>query len=817
MRRYMLIAIAAALLLATVALPALQSQAELGGEYVPLTQTITPGNQRLTAGVGPQEFPPAEAPRVFSHVLIRRDAEVPPGATLLLELRASPDGQGWSAWASIEPNDDLAGPDDGPGVIWSQIFEVGMQARFWQVRATTTAAPDGATPVIRQIDVHTVDAASGPTNPAPDQITPTSKAGPSLTNARLAASRPSVVSRTAWGSPDGQGSRAAPRYSATTHMVVHHTADSSALYPREPNWAARVRAIWSYHAITRGWGDIGYNYLIDPNGVVYEGRAGGDDAVAFHDTANYGSMGVSMLGTYSSLPPTQATQDSLVQLLAWKAAQRGINPTGSSFYYGCTISNYCLPFNAGGVVPNIAGHRQVTPGHTTCPGDATMALMPQLRERVRQLVGSEVQPTAQVDLVGFEVPRTTVGAGELIEVRFMVRNNSQSTVDGQAPQVDLNSADAFSAYTYRQNECFNGDPAGQAPLFAKEAGRVRVALGVPGWDSSNPGRCNGATSSYPWRWGLNGSLRPGEERTIIGYVQFNTPGNYTLQAGVVQEYVGYSAQGIGQTNITVTPERMLPEAAAYNSALQPLAQVFRLADQPNSHLARALSPASVARGAYMGSFAWSGEALDWGTGGPLGLSDRFVIVQARSFIAAQAGQHTFRITADDGAWLLVDGQVVASVPGLHPVQSATGTIQLGAGVHSIAVIGFEAGESAYLAYDYQPPGAGSFQLIPDAIASQPNSGGSFVGSPTIALGSDDMAGSGVVQMRWSMNDGPWQDNLGAVLQIGRLQRGSYTLRYQAIDGAGNSSTIQELRFGVEAPAPPPPTGAFRAFLPSVNR
>jgi hypothetical protein len=66
-----------------------------------------------------------------------------------------------------------------------------------------------------------------------------------------------VVSRTGWGSPDGQGSRAQPSYYPVNHLVVHHTADSSTLLPGEPNWAARVRAEWSFHSITRGWGDVG--------------------------------------------------------------------------------------------------------------------------------------------------------------------------------------------------------------------------------------------------------------------------------------------------------------------------------------------------------------------------------------------------------------------------------------------------------------------------------------------------------------------------------------------------------------------------------
>lgn len=820
-RRYLLSTLIASLVLAALVLPAMRSSAEIGGEYIPVAQTLaltTDSNARTNAS-GTTEFAPTAAPKPFSHILVQRDASIPEGASLALEVRASTDGQNWSPWSAVVANDDLAGPDDGPGVIWSQIFEVGAIAQFWQVRSIAVAGLDGALPEIRKIDVHTVETATGPTNPAPDQITPeaaTSKSGPAPL-ATTGPNRPAVVSRTAWGSPDGQGSRAAPRYYTVNHLVVHHTADSNSLYQSEPNWAARVRAIWAYHAITRGWGDIGYNYLIDPNGLVYEGRAGGDDAVAFHDTGNYGSMGISMLGTYSSLPPTGATQDSLVRLLAWKAAQRGIDPLGSSYYYGCTISSYCLPYNAGGVVVNIAGHRQVTPGHTTCPGDATMALMPGIRDRVRQLVAEGAPPTAQADLVGLQFARTTLAANEVLEVRFTVRNSGQIPISGQAPQVDLGSADANAAHTYFQHECFNSDPSGISPVFPKESGKLRVVLGTPSWDSDNSGRCNGATSNYPWRWGLNGDLQPGEQRTIIGYVQFQYPGVYTLQAGLVQEYVGYMAQNVGATQITVTNEQSAPEVANYDSLLRPLAQIYQLPSLPDSYLGRLTASAGIPKGAYIGSIPWSGELLDWGAGGPFGLNDRFVISQARSFTASTSGSYTFRITSDDGSWLLVDGQLVASNPGLHPAQTATGTIQLSAGVHTLGILAFEGSGQASVAYDYQVPGSGSFQTIADAFSGQPNTDGNFSEPPVIAIGSDDLGGQGVVRVRWSLNGGDWQEGAGALVRIGRLQQGSYTLRYQAIDMANNQSVIRELRFGVRAAAPQPSVGTFKAYMPTISR
>jgi hypothetical protein len=300
---------------------------------------------------------------------------------------------------------------------------------------------------------------------------------------------------------------------------------------------------------------------------------------------------------------------------------------------------------------------------------------------------------------------------------------------------------------------------------------------------------------------------------VVGYIQFQSPGVYSLQAGLLQEYVGYTVQGAYPAQITVTDERGAPQVAAYDSQLRPLAQVYQLGNTPDNLLARITSPGDLVRGQPVGSFPWSGEVQDWGYGGPLGLSDRFLVAQVRTFMAPTSGAYTFRLTSDDGSWLLVDGQVVAANAGLHPSQTATGTVQLSAGAHTLSVIAFEAGERALLSYDYQPPGGG-FMLIPDPIATQVRNGASFPTPPDLFFAGDDLGASGISRMRWSLNGGEWLESPGALLRPGRLQTGSYVLRYQAVDIKGNQSPIQELRFGVAAPAP---DYTYRTYLPMIDR
>jgi hypothetical protein len=905
------------------------------------------GGLGLAAGGGYLSAPTAAA-HPFTHMLLRQEAKVPEGAELTLAVRVSLDGTRWTEWRDVEHNDDLWQASDGPDVEWSQTIDVGAAARFWQVRGEFTSTPAGELPALSRVDVNTVDTqAFAPAHQAPANST--------------AAARPGVVSRSAWGCPDGQGSRVAPDYHPVNHMVVHHTADSNSLLPSEPNWAARVRAEWSFHTFTRGWGDVGYNYLIDPNGVVYEGRAGGDDAVAFHDTANYGSMGIVLIGTYATVPPTPAAQNTLVSILAWKAEQKGINPLGNSYYYGCSRSRYCYPYNLSSIVPNIAGHRQVTPGHTTCPGDQTMAYLPGIRNRVAQaLSGAPVdngdltidefessftksnanwheancgfdghtywtyatnnlaessntatwrpniptdgryrvyvhipqgcglapppyasrqakyvvthaggatevavdhdRPESWIDIgdyqfakgtsasvslsdltgepfdqrkvvffdairwvrdtgepgaqVSLAFDRTTIASGELLKVTFTIKNTSSdsSILRGQAPRLDIDSGadpgDLDNGYVYDQDECFNSNAIGSYPAFPKEDDRFRVVLGMPGWDERPNNGCAGPTSGYPWRWGLTADLAPGKQQTIVGYVRFREPGTYTVQGGVVQEYVKYFQQGVNATSITVTPERTPPVVTSYDATINPLAHVYRLVDIPDNFLARTHNPLSIARGVYLGNFRWNGTYSDWGAGGPLpDQTDDFVVEQVRSFIAPTAGEYTFGVSSDDGSWLWVDSTLVIDNSGLHSdraelqggdqTSALTKTINLSAGLHTLAFKYFERRGLAAAGYSIQMPGEAQLHPLVDGLSGSTRQVGNiFVDNPNIRIAIDDLGGTGVDHIAWNLNGTAMPDIDGSSLETGKLQNGIYRLTYRAMDKTGNQGEQHELNFSV---------------------
>jgi hypothetical protein len=171
-----------------------------------------------------------------------------------------------------------------------------------------------------------------------------------------------LTSRDSWGADLPWSCDTGPDYAGSlTSAIVHHTVNTND-YPPE-NSASMLRAIWSYHVQTLGYCDIAYNFLIDKHGMVFEGRRGGIDrpVIAAHAAGhNIGSSGMAMLGTHTSVRPSDATIASLKNLMVWKFTVSNTDPN----------PDYA-----------IVAHRQVTP--TACPGDAADALMPGIRNDVR--------------------------------------------------------------------------------------------------------------------------------------------------------------------------------------------------------------------------------------------------------------------------------------------------------------------------------------------------------------------------------------------------------------------------------------------------
>jgi N-acetylmuramoyl-L-alanine amidase len=183
--------------------------------------------------------------------------------------------------------------------------------------------------------------------------------------APASAATPAVVTRTAWRASESIR-RSGPRYATSLRFaVVHHSAGSNS-YTREQSPAV-VRAVQLYHVRGNGWDDIGYNFLVDKYGQVFEGRFGGMErnVIGAHAQGfNTGSVGVALLGNYDSIALTAAARSALVRLLAWRLDVAHVDPLETlSMPSG---GNPRFPTGIPVLIRPISGHRDV--GFTACPG-----------------------------------------------------------------------------------------------------------------------------------------------------------------------------------------------------------------------------------------------------------------------------------------------------------------------------------------------------------------------------------------------------------------------------------------------------------------
>jgi hypothetical protein len=230
-----------------------------------------------------------------------------------------------------------------------------------------------------------------------------------LRAAALAApsTKPLTYSREGWGANealrfDGSDEIWPRDYVPTKKIVVHHTATSNS-YSTVEQAQADVRAIYTYHASSLGWGDIGYCWLVDKFGNSYEGRRGRDgpaydgpggrelvseDVVGAHALShNHGSSGIAVLGTFESASLSTAALSRLRDILAWECSRHGINPQSSSDFLRANDS-----WNRG--LRNICGHRDTLA--TSCPGSILYALLPSLRNDTAGRLADSSAPTVAI-------------------------------------------------------------------------------------------------------------------------------------------------------------------------------------------------------------------------------------------------------------------------------------------------------------------------------------------------------------------------------------------------------------------------------------
>ena len=195
------------------------------------------------------------------------------------------------------------------------------------------------------------------------------------------AGSPQIISRVSWNA-DERIRRGRPDYATTLRFaVVHHTAGSNS-YTRSQS-PAIVRGIERYHVLANGWDDIGYNFLVDKYGQIFEGRWGGMDrnVVGAHAMGfNQGSAGIALIGNYDASTVSPAARSALIRLIAWRLDVAHVDPS-TTFSWRSTGNPR---FRAGTTITlrSISGHRDT--GYTTCPGSNLYNDLPQITRSVAQ-------------------------------------------------------------------------------------------------------------------------------------------------------------------------------------------------------------------------------------------------------------------------------------------------------------------------------------------------------------------------------------------------------------------------------------------------
>ena len=292
-----------------------------------------------------------------------------------VQVRTRADGR-WGAWTDVEvqlgTGSDAAPREAQDARTGSDLLFVGASDAV-QVRVDSA----GGTP--RDVRLALIDPGASRADAATTDGT--SGAPPVLLGGALAeaaVSAPEYVSRAGWGADESLRTCTSTSSPTLKGGILHTTATSND-YTAEQSPAV-MRAMYAYHTRSLKWCDIGYNFLVDKFGTLFEGRAGSAirHVIGSHTGGfNTGTVGVSMIGNHDLVAPTFRQLRTVERVFAWKLAGAGLDPQGTTTYIsaGGSVTKYV----AGTVVdkPVISGHRDYSP--KSCPGNLAYPLLDNIR------------------------------------------------------------------------------------------------------------------------------------------------------------------------------------------------------------------------------------------------------------------------------------------------------------------------------------------------------------------------------------------------------------------------------------------------------
>jgi len=261
----------------------------------------------------------------------------------------------WTAWQQLDVDGESAKPTgrQGPSLVWTGPSD-GIELKVSGPAADTR--------------LELIDPGSQPADAEAAQVTES-------------AGRPRIYTRADWGADERQMTWH-PEYADAVHAIVlHHTATSNDYRPEDV--PRIIRSIYHYQAVSLGWGDIGYNVMLDRYGRLWEGRAGGvgKPVVGAHAGGfNTGTAGIGMIGIYTETKVPDQVIHTAAGYVAWKFGMYGIDPRGSTRITGGPNTKYDHRVTI--TVPRVYPHNQTSA--TECPGRYGMAALQPIRDQAHR-------------------------------------------------------------------------------------------------------------------------------------------------------------------------------------------------------------------------------------------------------------------------------------------------------------------------------------------------------------------------------------------------------------------------------------------------
>ncbi|HYM58550.1 MAG TPA: N-acetylmuramoyl-L-alanine amidase [Solirubrobacteraceae bacterium] len=371
------------------------------------------------------------------------------GSRLEAHVRVRRRGGDWSRWIALhaagDHRPDSAAAPPGTEPAWTgtaDLFQLrlrgpsrGLRARFVRAQPTARTARALTGRLRRRARARTT------------QVSP-----------------PRIITRTEWGG-DTVPPRSDPRFGQVQLAFVHHTVTAHDYAPEES--AGIVLGICRYHRDSNRWNDIGYNFLVDKYGQVFEGRAGGLGLAVVGAQAqgyNSNSTGIACLGTFSAVAQSEPGMDALARLIGWKLSVHGVPTQGTVVVASAGGPSNRYPTGAPVTLERISGHRDGD--QTSCPGDVLYGQLADLRERSARYAG----PLAGV---------TVRAAARRVRTKPVVLSGELRFPDGASPAgapLDIQFSVPGAAWQRVAGAACGPDGRWQATVALARSGLVRAAF-----------------------------------------------------------------------------------------------------------------------------------------------------------------------------------------------------------------------------------------------------------------------------------------------------------------------------------------------------